>query len=89
MTMKTKLADLEVRMLLKCSEKPLSKHSVTQLYRKFEKVRRDEAIAHLTDDGFITAHKMPKPGTRKTPVFYKITDEGQKWVKQYLDNYPN
>jgi len=88
MPINIELSDLEIRMLLKCSEKPLSKRAVTQLYSKFGKGTRDKAIEYLADYGLITAHKMPKPGTRKTPVFYKITDKGQQWVKNYLDNYP-
>jgi len=83
------LSDLDKRILLKCSEKPLSKRDVTHLYNKFDKPSRDKSIAHLMEESLLAAHKMPKPGTRKTPVFYKITDKGQQWVKNYLDNYPN
>lgn len=72
------LTTLEIRILLKCSERLISKRDITQLYSNQQKAERDEAILTLSKHNFIIAQPMPKPGTRKTPIFYKITDEGQK-----------
>ena len=79
---------LEIRILLKCAEKAISKRDVTQLYSNYPKAERDTTILKLIDQGYITAQVMPKPGTRKPPTFYRITDKGQQWVDKYLESYP-
>jgi len=79
---------LEMRILLKCAEQALSKRRVSQLYSKFKKSERDAALAHLMDEGLLISKVMPKPGTRKNPTFYFLTEKGEKWVKDYQANFP-
>jgi hypothetical protein len=86
--MKLDLNTLEIRILLKCYEGMLNKTDVTQIYFKHSMEVRSRAIATLSERGFIHALELPKPGSKKVPVFYEITDKGKRWVKNYLDNYP-
>ncbi len=79
---------LEIRILLKCDEQPLSKRRISQLYSKFKKVERDTALAHLVDEGLLVSKVMPKPGTRKNPTFYFLTEKGVRWVKNYQASFP-
>lgn len=83
-----KLDTLEIRILLKCSEGLLKRNYVSQLYKKYTAAQRTTAINRLIKNGFIKAKEFPKPGAKITPVFYEITEQGRKWVKEYLENYP-
>lgn len=86
--MKLDLNTLEIRILLRCDEGMLNKTDITQIYSKYSKEERSKAITSLIEGGFIHSLELPKPGVRKIPVYYEITDKGKKWVKEYLDNYP-
>lgn len=79
---------MEIKILFKCDEKPLSKSYTTQLYKKMGKKKRDQIIQNLIKRNFIQEILLPKPGANKTPLFYAITEKGKNWIKQYLNNYP-
>jgi coproporphyrinogen III oxidase-like Fe-S oxidoreductase len=83
------LSQLETRILLKCQTQPISKRDITQLYRKFTKSERDQAVQQLVRKGLLDERKMFKPGVAKTPTFYFITEDGEKWAKGYLANFPD
>ncbi len=82
---KITISTLSIRILLKCHEKPVSMHNVSQFYKPFPKEERDKAIAELIKNHFIDTRMIPKPNTRRTPTYYLITDKGIKWVKEYLN----
>lgn len=82
------ISTLGIKILLKCSERQLSKHDVTQLYKVHSKEERDGAITYLLNDGYLEAVKMPKPNTKKTPTYYLITEKGSQWVDDYLNSFP-
>ena len=86
--MNINLSTLEIKILLKCSEFLLSRSYLPQLYRRYNKKEREIAIKNLINHGLLLAQEMPKAGARKTPVFYKITDKGKKWLFDYNQNYP-
>jgi len=82
------LSTLEIRILLKCDKKLLSRTDISQLYKKFTKTYRDAAIKTLLNHDLIEAIEKPKEGASKTPVFYKITPKGKEWIERYNKNYP-
>lgn len=86
--MQIELETLEILLLLKCHKKLLSRSYIATTFFKYPKTEREEAINNLIKYNFIVAKKMPKPGATIIPVFYKITDKGEAWVKDYLNNYP-
>ena len=86
--MNAELETLEILILLKCSKKLLSRTYITRNLFKYPKIEREKALKNLINQGLIIAKEMPKPDAVKIPIFYKITDEGKAWVKDYLDNYP-
>lgn len=86
--MKLDLSTLEIRILLRCSESMLNRTDITQIYFKHSKEERSKAITNLIEREFILALELPKPGARKVPIYYEITEKGRQWVKKYLDNYP-
>jgi len=75
-------------MLLKCDEGLLKRNYVSQLYKAYSAEDREKAMNALINYGLVEAKEMPKPGAKITPVFYRITNKGKAWVKDYLDNYP-
>ncbi len=81
-------SSLQIRLLLKCEQEPMTKSNVSKLYKKLEKDRRVEEITELIKAGMLTEKAMPKIGVNKTPVFYFLTEEGKNWVDQYHANYP-
>ena len=76
---------LGVKILLRCHEKPISMHDVTQFYKSYSKAERDSVISKLLSDGFLEEKKMPKPNVKKTPTYYFITAAGVKWINNYLE----
>jgi len=82
------LSTLEIRILLKCDKKLLSRTDISQLYKKFTKTYRDAAIKTLLNYDLIEAIEKPKEGASKIPIFYQITPKGKNWVKSYNKNYP-
>lgn len=87
--MELDLNTLEIRILLKCNEKLLSRTYLAPLYNKYSLKERRKAIEHLIKEKYIIARELPKPGAKVVPVFYEITEKGKKWVRDYLDNYPD
>lgn len=86
--MKLNLSALEIKILLKCNSGLISKSDVTQLFKAYTKEERAIAIESLIANKLIDAKEMPKPGSNKTPVFYKISVAGKKWIDDYNKNYP-
>ena len=86
--MHTELETLEILILLKCHKKLASRSYISRTLFKHPKKEREKALSNLIKNGLIIAKEMPKPGATVLPVFYKITDIGNAWVKDYLDNYP-
>ncbi len=86
--LKIALTTLQIKVLLKCADKPLSKRNVTQVFSQYKKPERDQAIDELIYTGFLEAKELPKPGAKKTPIFYIATSKGIKWVEDYNTNYP-
>ena len=85
--LKIAFTTLQIKILLKCAG-PLSKRAVTQVFSKHKKPERDQAIDELINKGFLEAKELPKPGAKKTPVFYMLSSKGEKWVGEYSANYP-
>jgi len=83
------LTPIEIRILLKCSESPLAKKEISQLYRTYTHEDRTLAINNLIENNFILSKYMPKPGSKKIPIYYWITDIGKKWVSEYIKNFPS
>lgn len=79
---------LQIRLLLGCSDKPLSKTHLANFYRKYSIQEREQALTELIDQHLITMQEMPQKGVRKIPTFYFITEQGKQWVNQYQENYP-
>ena len=86
--MKIELNELEIRILLKCFNKPLSKRDVTQKFHRAPIAERALAIDHLLESSLIESKALPKPNSKKTPIFYFITNSGKKWINSYNENYP-
>ena len=82
------LSVLEIRILLKCDEKTVSKRDITRFYHKHPKVDREQAIANLITRGLLLAQELPKANAKKTPTFYSLTEKGREWVQAYEANYP-
>lgn len=80
---------LEIRILLKCNERPLGKKEISQLYRTYDSTERLTAIENLINGGLILSKQMPKPNSKKIPTYYWITDKGKKWVQEYIENLPS
>lgn len=81
------LSALEIRILLKCDERPLVRGKLTQVYKKSSIEEREKAINNLKARQYIVQKALPKPSTRTVPIFYEITDKGRAWVKEYMATY--
>jgi len=89
--MKLDLSTLEIKILLrcdKCNAGLVSKSDITQFFRTSSKEERGRAIDSLMANKLLLAQEMPRIGSNKTPVFYKLTENGKKWVDDYNENYP-
>lgn len=86
--MTLKHSALSVKILLRLSRGMISKKYVTNLYGRYKKEDRDEAINGLLEQGLIESIELPKPGANKAPTFYKITEKGALWLDDYMKNYP-
>lgn len=87
--MKLNLSTLEIKILFKCNTGLKSKSDITQLFKPYSKEERARAIKNLIANKLILAQEMPKADSNKTPVFYKITVVGKKWIEDYNENYPS
>jgi len=87
--MKLTLSTLEIKILLKCRAGLMSKSDVTQFFRANNKEERAKAINNLIANKLILAQEMPKAGSNKTPVFYKLMESGRRWIDDYNKNYPS
>lgn len=83
-----KLSPLEIRILLKCREKPLQKKYISQYYARYSASERKKALDMLTNNELLTANCFPKIEARKPPTIYEITAKGKKWLSIYEENYP-
>jgi hypothetical protein len=81
---------LQVRLLLKCAAKPMSKSEFSNfhLYKKSSPAERKQALEELIQQGLLLEKSMPKEGVNKIPTFYFVTDKGQKWLESYRTSYP-
>ena len=86
--MNTNLDTLEIQILLKCYEKPVNRTYITRTFFRHKIDDREKALSKLIESNLIISRKMPKPGAAKIPIFYQITDEGKKWISNYLEHYP-
>lgn len=86
--MRSTLNTLEIKILLKCNAGFISKSGVTQLFKAYAKKERSQAIDNLIANKLILTQEMPKAGSNKTPIFYKLTIPGKKWIDDYNKNYP-
>lgn len=80
---------LEIRMLFKCAKKPMSKSNISNLFHRYSIEDREQALENLISDKLIEMKEMPRPDTKKPPVFYFISDAGKEWLKQYEASYPS
>jgi len=85
---KESLSTIEIRILLKCSIKALSKTDISKMFWKKTKQERGTALSTLIKLNLIGEEALPKLGAKKTPVFYNLTKKGKKWVEEYNANYP-
>lgn len=83
------LTPLEIRILLKCYENPLGKKDISQFYRARSHADRKQAIQNLIENGLVLSKQMPKPNSKKIPIYYLITDSGKKWILNYIKNFPS
>jgi hypothetical protein len=86
--MKIDLTNLEIKILLQCSAGIVSKTVITQMFRRYNKMERAQAIDRLISKDFLLRQELPKLGSKKTPIFYRITEQGKKWIEEYNKNYP-
>ena len=68
---------VEVRILFKCQQKPMSRTDIATAFHRFSISERDTALNNLIDDGLLELREMPKPKAKKTPVFYFISEAGK------------
>lgn len=86
--MKINLNTLEIKILLKCEAGLKSKSDISQLFRTCDKEEKAQAIKNLIANELILAQEFPKACSNKTPIFYKLTGAGKKWLDDYNKNYP-
>jgi hypothetical protein len=82
------LSPFQIRILLKCVIKPLSRDYISNSYRKYTAEERLAGLQSLIKQGMLTEQAMPKPGANRIPVFYFITDKGREWIEKYQADYP-
>jgi len=82
------LTVFQIRILLKCEDKPISQYYITNSFRKYTRQQREDELAQLVKEGMLEMKELPKKGTNKIPTFYFITEQGKLWVEQYQANYP-
>jgi hypothetical protein len=82
------LTPMQIRFLLWCVKRPISKTDVTKIYRQYSIEERDECIQGLLDSNLVEMRVLPKANARKSPTFYYITDKGKKWLTEYEKNFP-
>ena len=84
--MPLKYSLVQVRMLLALDSKgQLTKTGLTTRFRSVNANEREKLINQLVKDGLVEGELRPTPNSRKTPLFYFLTDLGKKWVADYLD----
>jgi DNA-binding PadR family transcriptional regulator len=72
-------------MLLALYEGQLTKTDLTTRFRSVSAAEREKLINKLVKDGLVEGELRPTPNSRKTPLFYFLTDSGKKWVANYLN----
>lgn len=78
------LSELAIKILLRCNRNPISKHEVTQFYKKYAKAERDSTIDYLFKNDYIRIARVPKLGSGKIPTYYFIIEKGKNWIRDYL-----
>jgi DNA-binding PadR family transcriptional regulator len=81
------ISTLGKKIIFKCSEKPLSKFNISQIFKKFSIEEREEALRLLIQNGLINEVKVPKPKVRRIPTYYLITEKGSTWLQNYLNEF--
>ena len=71
--MKEDLSILEIKILLKCSQKILSRTYITSFYFRYPPAEREKALNNLIKNSLIVKRQLPKPKAARTPIFYEIT----------------
>ena len=88
----TELNPLQIRILLRCIDDPLSKTNLTRLCQNYARQHGkdwcQESIENLINQEFLISKEMPKPGATKTPILYFLTNKGKAWITHYKENYP-
>ncbi|MGD9108814.1 MAG: hypothetical protein PVI75_06575 [Gammaproteobacteria bacterium] len=78
----------EIKMLLKLYEKPLNKTNLAKIFWRIKKSTREEILKNLMLNNLIYAKEMPKPKTKKTPIYYFLTEKGTIWISNYIMHLP-
>lgn len=76
-------------MLFKCKNGLISRSNLTQAFSRYGKEERVNALENLVAKNLLSRQEFPKPGSKKIPVFYNTTAEGQQWLDEYNKNYPS
>lgn len=83
------LNTLEIKILLSCSKGVFTKSALSQISKqKYSLIEKQKAVRKLIIQDLLIEKALPKIGSKKTPVFYSLTEAGKKWVKEYSANYP-
>jgi len=84
------LSSLEILILLKCDEQKglISKTELSHSFRSYDTKAKEKATKNLSEQDLILVQELPKLGSTKIPVFYRLTEKGKKWVDEYNKNYP-
>lgn len=83
------LGYLEIQILLHCDVGNFTKTDLSQIARrKYSLTEKQKAIRSLIIKDLLIEKVLPKIGTTRAPVFYCLTDNGKKWVKEYKRSYP-
>ncbi len=84
--MSKKYTPEQIRLLLSLYKSKQTKTAITKRYWKLSADLREQLIKELIDDDLIYSERCPTPDSRKTPTYYFISLQGQKWVKSYLQH---
>jgi hypothetical protein len=80
------LTAFQIRMLLKCNERPVSKYYLSNPYRKYRSPEYTAGLQALIQEGFLEEKELPRVGAIRTPVSYFITEKWREWVKRYKES---
>jgi len=58
----------------------IGKTNLGQMLRSYDKKAKDKAIENLKEQNLVLLQELPKSGSTRIPVFYKLTKKGKRWI---------